>query len=68
MITKTLPVFISEVGDECAAEMFQIEPRTARAYRLGERMPRRKTARLIIESTKNHPHGPITYEGIYNAG
>ena len=47
----TLKQFIQNFGDNYCAELFNIKPRTAQSWRLGERYPSRKKAYEIIEKT-----------------
>lgn len=61
----TLPKFIEEAGDKAAANLFGVTPRTAQSWRLGDRTPRKDQAQIIIEKTKRHRLGSVTYEGIY---
>ena len=61
----TLPEFIEKAGDKKAAELFGISERTAQAYRLGERTPRKGQAEKIVAATKRHRLGSVTYAGIY---
>jgi hypothetical protein len=58
----TLPDYIKQVGDEKAAEVFGVSPRTAMSWRLRDRFPRPQQARKIIASS------PVTMEGIYSNG
>lgn len=57
----TLPEFISEIGDEAAADLFGVQPRTARSWRTRDRYPRQQQAPMIVERTK----GRVDYAGIY---
>jgi len=60
-MNKTLPEFISEVGAEEAARLFNIQPRTAESWKRRERYPRPAKAPEIIAATR----GVVDYEGIY---
>jgi DNA-binding transcriptional regulator YdaS (Cro superfamily) len=53
--------FIKQLGDEAAAELFGVKPRTAQSWRLGERFPRPKQAREVVERTK----GEVSLEEVY---
>ena len=55
----TLSDYIRQVGDEAFAKQFDLKPRTAIAYRLRDRRPRRELAQRIIADT------PVTWDGIY---
>lgn len=63
MATKkpSLKEFIAAIGDEEFANRFNVKPRTARAYRLGERVPKRAVARRIVEGSS------VPWEGIYGS-
>lgn len=58
---KTLPEFITEIGDAEAARLFQAPMRTIQSWRRRERTPRPAQAPMIIEASG----GRVTYEGIY---
>lgn len=62
---KTLSGFIAEIGDEAAAALFDVKLRTVASWRRGERFPRRDQALRIVDRSKSHPHGPVTFAGIY---
>ena len=64
-MSNTLIDFIKLTGDEESANLFEVEERTTASWRRAERKPRPETASLIIERTKNHKYGPVTYSGIY---
>lgn len=51
--------YIEKMGDEKAAKLFQVKPRTVMSWRLGDRTPRPKQAKIIVEKS------PVTMEGIY---
>ena len=55
----TLIEYIETVGDAAAAKVFGVKVRTAKSWRLGDRIPRPKIAKRIIRLA------PLTYEGIY---
>lgn len=57
--------FIAKVGDEEAAGLFGVKVRTAKAWRLRDRRPRADQAAVIVEATRDHAVGAVTYEGIY---
>jgi hypothetical protein len=59
--SPTLSEYIDEIGMECFAKRFRWTLRRVKAYRYGERIPRGKDAKKIVERT------PVTYEGIYGA-
>jgi len=54
--------YIEMIGDEEAARLFSVKPRTAASWRRGERYPRPKQAAVIVEKTK----GRVTYADIYS--
>ena len=58
---KTLPDFITEIGDAEAARLFRAPMRTIQSWRRRERTPRPSQATMIIEASG----GRVTYEGIY---
>jgi DNA-binding transcriptional regulator YiaG len=51
--------FLQKVGDEKAARLFGVAPRTVRSWRVGARSPRKRTAAVIVKRS------PVTYAGIY---
>lgn len=55
----TLVEFIEQEGDARAAKLFRVKPRTAKSWRLGDRTPRPKQARIIVEKS------PVTMQEIY---
>jgi hypothetical protein len=54
-----LQALIQNLGDEQAARLFRVKKRTAMSWRLGERRPRPKQARVIVENSN------ITFDDIY---
>src|SRR5690554_1818601 len=60
-VTMTLPEYIEQVGDAAAARLFRVKPRTAMAWRLGERHPRPAKAAEIVRVLG----GAVTFEGCY---
>lgn len=56
-----LKTFIEQVGDEKAAKLFGVKPRTVMSWRLGNRTPRPKQAKVIVAKS------PVTMNGIYGA-
>jgi DNA-binding transcriptional regulator YdaS (Cro superfamily) len=56
-----LPEYIEKIGDDAAAVLFGVKPRTAKSWRLGDRFPRPKQAQFIVEASK----GEVTMDGIY---
>lgn len=57
----SLPDFIAEIGDERAAELFDVTVRTAQSWRRRERYPRPIQARLIVARSD----GRVDYAGIF---
>ena len=55
----TLVEFIEQEGDEKAARLFKVKPRTTKSWRLGDRTPRPKQARIIVKKS------PVTMQEIY---
>jgi hypothetical protein len=55
----TLAEYIAKVGDEEFAKLFDVTPRAAMSWRLGDRLPRKETAKRIVQRT------PVTWAGIY---
>ncbi len=51
--------YIELVGEEKAAKLWDVEVRTVRSWRYGERTPRPIQAQKIVATS------PVTYEGIY---
>ena len=49
MQTLSLVDFINALGDEKAATMFGVKPRTIQSWRRAERMPRTRDIPLLIE-------------------
>ena len=62
---KRLTEFIKIVGDEKAAALFEVHIGTARKYRTRERFPKPEVAAVIVERTRSHRSGPVTWAGIY---
>lgn len=60
VVSITLPDYIAQMGDEKAARLFGVETRTAVSWRLRERMPRPRQAKVIVERS------PVTMDGIYS--
>ncbi len=58
MDSPTLSEYIKTIGDEKAAQIFGVELRTAKSWRLGERTPRTSKISVILKKT------PVTYDGI----
>lgn len=56
-----LSEYIQTIGDVAAGRLFNISPRVAKSYRLGERAPRRHRAQKIIDATG----GKVDWAGIY---
>lgn len=54
-----LTEYIELIGDEKAAAIWKVKPRTAQSWRLRERTPRPEQAEAIVATS------PVTYEGIY---
>jgi len=65
-LEKTLPEFISIVGDVEAARLFDVKERTAKSWRLRARFPQQPKSEEIVVATASHEHGPVTFEGIYS--
>jgi len=51
--------YVKQIGDEAAAELFEVKVRTAASWRRRERIPSHKQASIIVGRS------PVTYEGIY---
>lgn len=62
MYRMRLTEYIKQVGDEAAAQLFEVKIRTAASWRRRERMPRPEQARRIVERS------PVTMDGIYELG
>ena len=58
-----LKTYLKHVGDNEAARLFGVKPRTILSWRLGERRPRPTHAARIVKVTQ----GEVSYEGIYAA-
>ncbi len=56
----TLPDYIADIGDEKAAKLFKVKPRTAMSWRLRTRFPTKDQADVIVRKC------PVTYEGIFS--
>ena len=61
MGSVTLREYIESKGDQAAADLFGVPVRTVMSWRLGDRMPRPKTAQLIVERTE----GEVSMNDIY---
>jgi hypothetical protein len=55
----TLSDYINQLGKHKAAALFEVKERTIDSWLRGERLPRRKKAREIVDRS------PVTFEGIY---
>lgn len=53
--------FLKKIGDERAAELFDVTPRAAMSWRLNDRTPRPAKAKQIVERT----NGKIKLTDIY---
>lgn len=53
--------YLKDLGDELASELLDVKPRTVRAWRLGDRLPKPALARKIVQ------RAPITIADIYGA-
>lgn len=62
---QTLPDFIRAVGVDNAARLFGESPRAVKGWMYRERIPRKETSNKIVERSRKHPKGPVTFEGIY---
>ncbi len=62
-MTMLLKDYLKKVGDEQAAQVLGVKQRTVQAWRLGQRLPRTKAARQIVERTG----GAVTLDEIYKA-
>ena len=58
-----LQKFIEEIGDDAAADLFDIKPRTAAAYRRGERQPPPKKAEEFCEKANGRLDMGSIYKG-----
>lgn len=56
-----LKTYIEQVGDAKAAKLFGVKTRTVMSWRLGDRTPRPKQAKVIVAKS------PVTMNGIYGA-
>jgi len=59
----SLAEYILRIGDEAAAELFGVKPRTVAAWRRGERIPRPAQAKRIVAAAR----GELSYESIYRS-
>jgi hypothetical protein len=53
--------YIELLGDEVAAQLFEVKPRTTASWRRGERLPRPSQALVIVERT----NGKVSLKDIY---
>lgn len=58
----SLPDFIAKLGDERAAELFDVKVRTVQSWRRRERYPRPDQARRIVAAAG----GEVSYAGIFS--
>jgi hypothetical protein len=58
----TLSEYITQIGDDKAAKLFDIDVRVAKSYRLKERQPKPQKAMEMVRKLK----GAITLEEIYS--
>lgn len=56
----TLPDYIIKIGDEAAAKLFGVKPRTAMSWRLRRRFPTKDQADIIVSKS------PVSYDGIFS--
>jgi len=65
MITPMMNLrdFLKEIGDDTAAKLIGVKPRTIGAWRRGERFPRPAQAERILRAS----NGRVDYAGIYSA-
>ena len=54
--------YIALIGDQKAAQLWQVSRRAVQSWRLGVRYPRPEIAARIVQTS------PVTYEGIYGPG
>lgn len=59
-----LSKYIEQVGDDVAAKLFKVKPRTAASWRRKERHPRPSQANTIVRATK----GEVSFADIYGPG
>lgn len=57
----TLPEYIADLGDEAAAQLFDVRVRTVQSWRRRERYPRPEQAERIVRLS----NGKVNYEGVY---
>ena len=55
--------YLTRIGDNSAAERFSLQPRTARAYRLGERAPKIKQIPELVKLSS----GEIAYSCFFES-
>jgi len=55
--------YLTRIGDDSAAERFSLQPRTARAYRLGERAPKIKQIPDLVKLSS----GEIAYSCFFES-
>lgn len=60
-MTLTLPEFIREIGDEKAAELFNVKVRTVQSWRRREAFPYPRNAQQIVAAAE----GRVDFQGIY---
>lgn len=60
-MSTSLPDFIAALGDDKAAELFEVKVRTVQSWRRRERYPRADQARRIVAAAG----GQISYAGIF---
>ncbi len=51
--------YLKALGDEKAARLYAVKPRTIKSWRLRDRTPRPEQARMIVDRS------PVTYDSIY---
>jgi len=54
-----LKTYIAKIGDEKAAELFQVTKRACQSWRLGQRYPSVEHAKFIVDNSR------VTFKGIY---
>ena len=54
--------FLKEIGDNTAAKLIGVKPRTIASWRRGERFPRPDQVARILRASK----GRVDYKGIYS--
>lgn len=60
-LSKSLPEYIAEIGDEASAVLFGVSVVTAASWRRRERFPRREKSGEIIAKTRHR----VSLSGIY---